>query len=166
MRQAPRAPFFLSARAGKGQRSVRNPERGRRTFPLACRQEASTHPNRQPFAGGAANRAVAGWVGRSPRARRGGAWHFVFYASVRGWLWLRLCFWLSLWLWLWLWLCGHGAQRSGMPRARRTGRWHPGGTTCRNSGGAAEGWGRRTVRGRSPTMHGCRQHCGLFVHLT
>ena len=107
-------------------------------FPLPASRRRP-HPKRQPFAGGAAETAVAGWVGRSPRARRGGAWHFVFYASVRGWLWLRLCFRLSLRLWLWLWLCGQGAQRSGMPRARRTGRWHPGGTTCRSSGGRRRG---------------------------
>jgi len=93
MHQAPCAPFFFAHRQARGKGPSETLKGVDGPFPLPAARRRP-HPNRQPFAGGAADTAVAGWVGRSPRARRGGAWHFfdvVFYqgraeAANLGWV--------------------------------------------------------------------------------
>jgi len=81
MRQAPRAPFFLSARAGEGQRSVRDPERGRRTFSLACRLEASTP--KPPAVCWRSGQYGRGWLGGAVAPCQEGWGLALFFLCIR-----------------------------------------------------------------------------------
>ena len=66
MHQAPCAPFFFAHRQARGKGPSETLKGVDGPFPLPAARRRP-HPNRQPFAGGAADTAVAGWVGRSPR---------------------------------------------------------------------------------------------------